>query len=52
MTKIDFEYSIEKWITKFIEYDNELTLIEIFRNENISKNCAPNIKSDATSTIM
>ena len=41
MTKIDFEYSIEKWITKFMEYDYELTLIEIFRNENISKIAHP-----------
>jgi len=37
MTKTEFEKLVEKWVTEFVNNDDELTLVKIFKNKNISR---------------
>ena len=37
MKKTEFEKTVEKWAIDFINADSKLSLIEIFKNQNISR---------------
>lgn len=51
MTKNEFEKKIEDWAINFINADHDLSLVEVFKNQNISRISHPILDGMASSKI-